>query len=90
MASLPRCFSTPKSLPVTVSGSVWRGHPVILSEFSNVLKTAGMEQEVILPEFEPIVGIILGHYFETHEALSSEDHLMFRELYQNYLFQVTS
>lgn len=90
MASLPRCFGTPKSLPITVSGSVWRGHPVILSEFSNVLKAAGMEHEVILPEFEPIVGIILGHYFETHEALSSEDHLMFRELYQNYLFQVTS
>ena len=86
MASLNRCYRTPKSLPITVSGSVWRGHPIILSEFSRVLREFGMEKEVIIPEFEPIVGIILGHYFESNDTLLPTDYLRFKELYRDYLF----
>lgn len=87
LVSLNRCYGTPKSLPIAVSGSVWRGHPVIFDEFSGVLREYGMEQEARIPEFEPIAGSILAHYFETHDELSGSDHLMFREKYRDYLFQ---
>ena len=88
MASIPKCYGAPKDLPVTITGSVWKGHPIILSEFTRVLRENDMGQDFRIPEFEPIVGIILAHYYDTHDTLSPEEHTRFREMYSEYLYHL--
>ena len=76
----------PESLPATVSGGVWKGHPVIFQEYCRVLRENGMTGSFCLPEFEPIVGAILLEYRKKYPQIREEEHLRLRELYQDYLF----
>ena len=75
----------PADLPATVSGGVWRGHPVVFEEYCRVLREKGMTGPFLEPEFEPIVGAILLEYQKKYPQFSQEDRLRFRELYQDYL-----
>jgi len=74
----------PKNLPVAVSGNVWRGHSVILSEFSDTLKKSGMVGKIQLPVFEPVVGAILCHYHNNIKNITSADEEKFLNLYKDY------
>ena len=76
----------PLDLPVSVSGGVWRGHPVVFEEYCRVLQEKGLTGPFVLPEFEPIVGAILYQYLKTHDNLSPEEKARFREMYKAYLF----
>lgn len=89
MVSVTKVHHTPKDLPVTISGSVWKGHPVIFTEFRRVLQENGMGQDIRLPIFEPIVGIILYHYYETHEVLSPDALECFKTMYSDFLYKTT-
>ena len=89
LAALQKQNSLPKDLPVTISGSVWLGHEILFSEFRRVLDEKGMGSQIIAPTFQPIVGIILCHYFADHRTYTPADAARFRELYQNYLFHFT-
>lgn len=89
MVSLTKVHHTPKDLPVTISGSVWKGHSIIFEEFCRVLQENGMGQNIRLPIFEPIVGIILHHYYETRETLSPEELNRFKTMYNDFLYKTT-
>lgn len=88
MSALMKRKKLPMDLPVVISGSVWKGDPVIFSEFSRVLRENGFAGEIRVPEFEPIVGFILCHWISCYGALTPEAADRFQQLYGARRFQI--
>lgn len=80
----------PRSLPVTISGSVWRSHPLLFHTFRDTLAEAGLDGNLHIPSFEPIVGAVIGHYYSVHGTFDASDHARFTEQYQKHAFTVSS
>ena len=89
LLALQRMESLPKDLPIALSGSVWRGHSSLLSAFARRVEAGGLTGGIAVPEFEPAVGILLGHLFEFRETLTPEDRAFFRTHYKDHLFTLT-
>lgn len=89
LVALQRKNDLPPELPVALSGSVWLGHKIIFSEFQRILREEGLGTQIIIPTFQPIVGMILCHYYATHGKFTSNDSARFRDLYRDYLFNFT-
>ena len=85
---LIRKHEIPECIPVTVSGSVWRGHHDLIGEFSRVIYANGAERKIIIPEFEPIVGAIIHHYREINGSFEEKDLQFFRKEYAGFVFTV--
>lgn len=88
MAAFIRREDLPWDLPLVISGSIWRGDPVIFSEFSRNLRQEGFAGQIRIPEFEPIVGIIMCHWASRYGAITSETAERFRQLYSPWRFQI--
>jgi len=78
----------PKNLPVTVSGSVWRSHRILYSTFCGILQEGGMTAGVKIPLFEPIVGVIIGHWCDLSGAFTQTDEKEFLDRFSEYRFAV--
>ena len=79
----------PKNCPMTISGSVWRGHATLINEFRKVLRELGFEGDIIIPAFEPIVGAIIKHYYEVHGSFGDETREKFKKEYSMHTFCVS-
>lgn len=88
MAALMKRETLSPELPAVISGSVWRGDPIIFSEFTRVLREAGFEGQIRVPEFEPIVGMILCHWMSRNGELTQEALDKFRKQYEPWKFQI--
>ena len=88
MAALMQREKLPPELPAVISGSVWRGDPVIFSEFTRVLREAGFKGQIRIPEYEPIVGMILCHWMSCNGDLTPEVLDKFRKQYEPWKFQI--
>ena len=90
LVALVRKNRLPRSLPVTISGSVWRSHPLLFHTFRDTLAEAGLDGNLHIPTFEPIVGAVIGHYYSVHGTFDASDHARFTEQYQKHAFTVSS
>ena len=88
--AMVRKHRLPRTLPVTISGSVWRSHPLLFDTFRNTLSEAGMEGNLHIPAFEPIVGAVIGHYYRLHGKFDADDHAFFAEQFTPHAFEVSS
>ena len=88
LAALMKRKDLPRELPAVISGSVWRGDPVIFSEFTRVLREAGFQGQIRVPEFEPIVGMILCHWMSRNGGLTPDALDEFRKQYEPWKFQI--
>lgn len=86
LVALVRIHNLPHDLPITISGSVWKSHPALFDEFSTVLHECGMEREVTVPAFEPIVGVIINHYRSLHGDFGEKEKERFARLYADFEF----
>jgi N-acetylglucosamine kinase-like BadF-type ATPase len=69
--------------PVTVSGGVWKAHPLMFSTFANVIKQHNPLIDVLPPLFEPVVGgILLG--LKQHTVSTPICRLI--EIYSDFLY----
>lgn len=80
--------SLPKDLPITISGSAWKGHSVLFETFSHTVRNGGFTGEILLPSFEPIVGIIIRHYRNVYGKFDHSDHEAFLKMYSQYTFDM--
>lgn len=86
LAALQKKEKLPAQLPVAISGNVWKGDPMIFSEFCRVLRENGFTGNILTPVFQPIVGMILCHYLSVHGSLAPDTLSRFRKQYKSYLF----
>ncbi len=89
LIAVVRKFELPKNLPITISGSVWRSHRSLFDEFAETLRDFGMECEVTIPAFEPIVGVIIRHYHSLYGKFGAEEHERFLNLYKDFTFSLS-
>ncbi len=88
LLALMRINNIPNTLPVTISGSVWRGHPLMFANFKNTVTEKDSGINIIVPEFEPIVGSVIGHYYAENGKFEESDREFFRTNYSEYLFNI--
>ena len=67
---LVRKHSIPDDLPLTISGSVWRGNSIMFDTFSSMMKEQSPDRPIIIPRLEPIMGAVARQY---HDALGHFD-----------------
>ena len=89
-ASLFRKHSLPTSLPITISGSVWRSHPLLFDSFRDTLSHAGLEGNLHIPAFEPIVGAVIGHAHRAGIVFDDSFRAQLTEDYKKHAFAVSS
>ncbi|MBE6541383.1 MAG: hypothetical protein E7672_02930 [Ruminococcaceae bacterium] len=88
LMSLMRMYNIPGTVPVTVSGSIWKGHELMFSTYKNKIENHDKNIKIILPDFEPIVGSVIGHFYQVHGKFDSTDKEFFKQYYSEYLFNV--
>ncbi len=86
--SMVRRDGLPLDLPTTISGSVWRSHPILFRTFCDTLKAAGFTREVTIPNFEPIVGVVIRHYRRQYGSFGPLERERFLKLYADFTFAV--
>jgi hypothetical protein len=85
---LVRKNDLPHDLPVTISGSVWRSHRILFDTFRGILKDGGMTSTVKIPAFEPIVGVIIGHWHDLHGTFGEKEKEDFTSRFAEYRFAI--
>ncbi len=55
---LIRAHRFPDALPLTVSGSVWRGNPIFCGEFFRIVRAECPTRPIALPALEPVLGVL--------------------------------
>ena len=88
MLAMMRMNNIPDTLPITISGSVWRGHPLMFKTFKETVSEKHSRINIIIPEFEPIVGAVIGHYYAEHGKFDDNDKAFFRKNYSDYIFTI--
>ena len=76
----------PDDMPMTISGSVWRSDRVLFDTFADTIHAQSPGRPIMIPEFEPILGVMTKHYLDLHGHFKEEDRALFRELYPQYAF----
>jgi len=88
LEALARIKSIPQTVPVTISGSVWRGHPMLFSEFKKTVHATSPEREIVIPEFEPIIGVIIEHYYRVNGSFDQNIKNKFLDAYSKHTFNI--
>ncbi len=71
-------------VPLTISGSIWRINPVFFEEFK---KTVG-NREIIIPQIEPILGVLALHKIKRTGSFDENDAKMLAERYPEFRYDI--
>jgi len=88
MNALIRKYNVGQELPLTISGSVYKGSRIVFDEMCRIVRQENPERPIVLPLMEPVVGAIMDHYLEEHESLDEEARAFFTGEYSKYLYQL--
>ena len=61
ITALGRKYDAPASLPIVLSGGIFRRESVLKEEFLRIVASSGQSREIIEPLFEPVVGGVISH-----------------------------
>ena len=86
--ALIRKYTIPSDLPLTFSGSVWHSHPIFLNTFIEGIRTQCQSRTVRVPTFEPIIGVIIRHYYSINGNFTDKDCNYFKELYPQHIYEL--
>lgn len=78
----------PDNLPMTISGSVWRSHRILFDAFADCIRAQSPSRPICIPEFEPIIGIMIYHYRKMHGCFDQEAYQLLKTLYPQYRFEM--
>lgn len=78
------------NVPVTVSGSVWKGHPLMFTRFCEKIREVSENRPIVIPEFEPIIGAIIEHYKSENKEFDDQIKQRFRNVYSEYFFKTNN
>ena len=70
---LIRANNLSDSLPVALSGSMWRRNPLFLAEFRRVIAEQCKDRKIIIPRIEPILGAVAYNIYKSKKELTDGD-----------------
>ena len=62
----------PDDLPLALSGSFWRGNPLLFNAFRNLVLSQCPTRTIVLPRLEPVLGVLARNIYETEKAFTDE------------------
>lgn len=84
--ALIRKHHMPDDMPMTISGSVWRSDRLLFDTFSEHIHAQSPHRPIIIPEFEPIIGVMIRHHRILNGKFDEQDLAAFRKLYPQYQY----
>ncbi len=88
MRYLIRERDIPAEVPLTLSGSIWRGHHTLFDEFERIILEETPDRPIVIPAFEPIVGAVIRHYYAEKGSFDEGDMDFFLKEYGRFAFSV--
>ena len=62
----------PDSLPIALSGSMWRGNPILYHTFLETVSSQCGTRQIIIPRMEPVLGVLARQIFESDMAFTED------------------
>ena len=62
----------PDDLPIALSGSMWRGNPILFNAFRDVVLNQRPTRRIVIPRLEPILGVLARRLYETEREFTEE------------------
>jgi N-acetylglucosamine kinase-like BadF-type ATPase len=85
---LIRKHSLPDNLPLTISGSVWRGDRLIFDTFCSLIKAQCPSRTIIVPVLEPVLGVIARHYHGRYGHFNEKDVALLAGNFPDFTFEL--
>lgn len=88
MTALISKYHLPDELPLTISGSVWRSERILFDSFAACIKEQCADRPIVIPPFEPIIGLIIRHYQKLTGTYTEQDRERFEKWYGQFRFSL--
>ena len=88
MLYLIRKHNLPDSLPLTISGSVWRGDRLIFDTFCSLIKAQCPSRTIIVPKLEPVLGVISRQYYGRYGHFDEKDVALVAGNFPDFTFEL--
>lgn len=88
MNALIRREEIPQEVPMTVTGSTYRGHPILFDTLCAKVHSESPERPIVRPIFEPVIGGIVRHLQSSGRKFDDEMREKFLKLYPEYIFRI--
>ena len=62
----------PDGLPVVLSGSMWRGNPILFNAFRDAVTAQCDTRKIVVPRLEPVLGVPARQIYETEKEFTDE------------------
>lgn len=78
----------PDSLPLTVSGSMWRGNPILFKAFRDTVLAQCPTRRIVLPQMAPVLGVLALRLREKEGAFTEESVARLLAEYPEFAFDI--
>ena len=78
----------PDDLPLALSGSMWRGNPILFNAFRDVVLAQCPSRAIVLPRLEPVLGVLARHIYETEKSFTDESVRRLLAEYPEFAFDI--
>ena len=78
----------PDDLPLTISGSVWRGAKLLFDTFSDLIRKQSPGRPIIIPRLEPIMGAVAKRYCIEKGGFSAADAELLSERFPGFTYDI--
>ena len=85
---LIRKYNLPDNLPLTISGSVWRGDRMIFNTFRSLIEAQCPSRTIIIPRLEPVLGVISRQYYERFGHFDERDAAIIAGNFPDFTFEL--
>ncbi|MBQ6067079.1 MAG: hypothetical protein IJK89_09685 [Clostridia bacterium] len=62
----------PDELPIALSGSMWRGNPILFDAFREAVFARRPARRIVLPKMEPVLGVLARKMYETERQFTEK------------------
>ena len=85
---LIRKHNLPDNLPLTISGSVWRGDRLTFDTFCSLIKAQCPSRTIIVPRLEPVLGVISRQYYGRYGHFDGKDAAFIAGNFPDFTFEL--
>ena len=75
-------------VPLTVSGSIWRGNPIFFEEFCKIIHGQCEKRKIVMPTIEPILGVLALHKKRTTGSFDENDAIELAQRYPEFKYDI--
>ncbi|MBO4422204.1 MAG: hypothetical protein J5879_02105 [Clostridia bacterium] len=75
-------------VPLTLSGSVWRGNPLLYNGFVSAVRSDCPSRRIVIPRLEPVAGVLAKRYYDKYGVFDDKAADLIRSLYPEFAYDI--